>query len=457
MTATTRSARALDSAKRWGVTSGVLAFLATPRLRTDPHRPYQALLKLDRVHRSPLGIWVLSGHQEVAAALRHPALGSDESKADLSAIRPAWAIKRLAPATPGPFHDLIPNLILFRDPPDHSRLRSLVNKAFTPKAVADLEQRIAQVVDDRLDRLAPKGRMDLLGDFAYPVPALIICELLGVPSGDHPFITAHAPALAARLDPSIFRSAATIAAADNATDELARYLTNLTDERRRTPRDDLLSALIAAQDGTDRLSHDELVTMAIFLLIAGHETTANLLGNGVFALLRHPDQLQRLRDDRSLDHTAIEELLRYDGPVQMAERITLDDVEICGNHIPKGRIIALCIAAANRDLAVFAEPEQLDVGRTPNPHLAFGSGAHFCIGAPLARMEARIMLRALLERLPELALADTKTRWRPSFTIRGLHQLDLRWRPKRQPMWDPTNQGQPTDCIQADADFRSRS
>ena len=143
--------------------------------------------------------------------------------------------------------------------------------------------------------------------------------------------------------------------------------------------------------------------------------------------MRHPHQLQRLRDDPSLDHTAIEELLRYDGPVQMAERITLDEVEICGNYIPKGRIIALCIAAANRDPTAFAQPEQLDVGRTPNPHLAFGSGAHFCIGAPLARMEARIMLRALLARCPGLALAETKVRWRPSFTIRGLHRLDLRW------------------------------
>lgn len=374
-----------------------------------------------------MGIWVLSGHQEVAAALRHPALGSDESKADLSALRPAWAIKRLAPATPGPFHDLVPNLILFRDPPDHSRLRSLVNKAFTPKAVADLEVRIGQIASERLDQFVAMGRMDLLADFAYPVPALIICDLLGVPSDDQPFITGHAPALAARLDPSIFRSAATIAAADNAAIELSRYLTNLIDQRRRNPQHDLLSALIDAQDGDDRLSHDELITMAVFLLIAGHETTANLLGNGVLALLRHPDQLQRLRGDPSLDHTAIEELLRYDGPVQMAERITLDEVEICGNYIPKGRIIALCLAAANRDSAAFAQPQQLDVGRTPNPHLAFGSGAHFCIGAPLARMEARIMLRALLDRLPGLALADSKTRWRPSFTIRGLHRLDLRW------------------------------
>ena len=427
MPVTTRSGSALDTAKRWGVTSGVLAFLAAPRLRSHPHRPYRALRRLDRAHRSPMGIWVLSGHQEVAAALRHPALGSDEAKADLSAIRPAWAIKRLAPAEPGPFRDLVPSLILFRDPPDHSRLRSLVNKAFTPKAVSELEERIGQIVNERLDRIEPTGRMDLLADFAYPVPALVICELLGVPNADHTFITRHAPAMAARLDPSIFRSAATIAAADNATVELSRYLTDLIDQRRRDPRHDLLSALIAAQDGTDRLNHDELVTMAIFLLIAGHETTANLLGNGVLAVLCHPDQLERLRDDPTLDHTAIEELLRYDGPVQMAERITLDDVDICGNHIPKGRIIALCIAAANRDATVFAQAQQLDVGRTPNPHLAFGSGAHFCIGAPLARMEARIMLRALLDRLPHLALADTKTCWRPSFTIRGLQRLDVVW------------------------------
>jgi cytochrome P450 len=197
--------------------------------------------------------------------------------------------------------------------------------------------------------------------------------------------------------------------------------------RRIQKGNDILSALLAVEEQGDRLDHDELVAMALLLLIAGHETTANLLGNGLLALLNHPEQWNRFKHDASLDHTATEELLRFDGPIQMTERITLDDTEIGDTRIPKGRIVILCLAAANRDSAVFKDPDSLDISRDPNPHLAFSAGAHFCLGAPLARLEARLALRAIAERLPNLKLKTTAMRWRPSFTIRGLKELRLTW------------------------------
>lgn len=267
--------------------------------------------------------------------------------------------------------------MLLRDPPDHTRLRSLVNKAFTPRAVASLEERIAKITHQRLDQVTHRGAMELMSEFAYPIPALVICELMGVPSSDHELI--------------------------------------------------ILSGLITAEQDGDRLGHDELVAMALLLLIAGHETTANLIGNGLLALLSNPGQWRRFGEDDTLDRSTVEELLRFDGPIQMVERIALADVDVGMAHIPKGRIAVLCIAAANRDPAVFAQPDVLDIGRDPNPHLGFGGGAHFCLGALLARLEARIALRALAERLPGLSIATRTPKWRPSFTIRGLRELPLSW------------------------------
>jgi hypothetical protein len=368
-------------------------------------------------------------------------MGSDEMKADISAIKlgPLKALvgaptraavagaQEQAPPPRSAFTRLFRELMLFRDPPDHTRLRSLVNKAFTPRAIGALEDRIAEITHQQLDSIMSRGSMEFLADFAYPVPALTICELMGAPPTDHSIIVKHAPALATGLDPSPMRTAAVRARADRAVEELSGYLDGLISARRREPGDDVLSALIAAEDQGDRLSHDELIATAMLLLIAGHETTANLLGNGLLALLRHREQWDRLRHDRSLDRSAVEELMRFDGPIQMTERISLADVEVGSAQIPKGRIVVLCLAAANRDPAVFQRPHQLDLGRDPNPHVGFGSGAHFCVGAPLARLEARVALRVLAERLPELRLAEERVRWRPSFSIRGLQALPLTW------------------------------
>jgi cytochrome P450 len=319
------------------------------------------------------------------------------------------------------------SLMLFRDAPDHTRLRSLVNKAFTPRRVAALEARVEEIVDRQLDHLTQTDSPEFMSQFAYPVPALVICELMGLPLADHTLIQSCAPALAARLDPSPMRNPAKLAAADQAVQQLSDYLLEVIAKRRADPGDDLLSGLITAEEHGNALDQDELVAMAILLLIAGHETTANLLGNGLVALLRHPEQWERLRADKSLDRPAVEELLRFDGPIQMTQRIALQDVEVGAAAIPSGSLAILCLSAANRDPAIFDQPRTLDLARDPNPHLGFGGGAHFCVGAALARMETRVALRAISDRLPHLSLAKQRLKWRPSFTIRGLRELHLSW------------------------------
>jgi cytochrome P450 len=321
--------------------------------------------------------------------------------------------------------------MLFRDPPDHTRLRGLVNKAFTPKAVEHLEAGVVEIVQRRLDELEPRGCMEFLTDFAYPVPALVICQLIGAPLADHSLISRHAPAIATRLDPSPMRNAEVELAADRAVTELTAYIEDLIATKRRSPGDDLTSRLLAAHDGEDRLDHEEVVSTLILLFMAGHETTANLMTNGLYALLTSPVQWRRYRDNPSLDRSAVEELMRYEGPIHMAERIALADTEVNGHSSPAGRIVILCTAAANRDPLVFERPEELRLDRDPNPHVGFGGGIHFCVGAPLARMEARIGLRQIADRLKELRVVEPTPRWRPSFTIRGLTELHLSWSGRR--------------------------
>ena len=409
----------------------LVAFVLVPRVRRRPHWQYRVVRAVDPVHRSPFGLWVLSRHTDVVAALRSPHMGNNEDEADMSALTPGPLgpfIKRQSAArVEGRFIEVIDQTMLFRDPPDHTRLRALVSKAFTPKRVEALAGRVRELVDELLDAPAARGHIELMREFAYPLPARVICELLGVPKEDERFIVAQAPALGTGLDPAPMRTPETVAAANDATEALVDYLDRLIAERRRTPTDDMLSALIAAEESGESLSHDELVSTILLLLIAGHETTANLIGNGMLALLRHPDQLARLRADarEELDRSAVEELMRFDGPIQMVERITLEPVVIGGREIPARRIVICLTAAANRDPAVFAEPRRLDLGRAPNPHVGFGGGAHFCLGAALARLEGRIAIGTLARRFPRLRLLDPTPEWRPSFTIRGLRRLPL--------------------------------
>lgn len=416
--------------RRWAVTAGLTGFVASPSVRRRPHQLYRALRSMDPVHESPFGIWVLSRHEDVAAALRHPLLGNDETKADFAALRGvrkatgALGRRQGAWSEGGAYGQVMHRLMLFRDPPDHTRLRSLVARAFTPRRVADLEGRVAEILDELLEKPAKRGRIELMRELAYPLPARVISELLGVPNEHESLITDVAPALAVGLDPGPMRTAESVAAADRATARLVEFLDELIHERKCAPGDDLLSGLIEAEDDGDHLSHDELVSTVALLLIAGHETTANLIGNSLYALLRDPASLELLRIDPSVDRLAIEELLRHSGPIQMAERITLESVTIAGVTIPAGRIVVPLIAAANRDPEVFKEPGRLDLSRDPNPHLAFSAGAHYCIGAALARLEGRIAVATICRRFPTLSVTGRPV-WRSSFTIRGLRELEL--------------------------------
>jgi cytochrome P450 len=360
-----------------------------PEFIEDPYPLYHRLRAEDPVHQSPLGLWVLSRYDDILMLLRDPRFGRRGFQALISA--------RFGRAGLGPS-------MLLQDPPDHTRLRTLVNKAFTPRVIEGLRGRIQQMVDALLDAAADRGEMDLIADFAYPLPVSVICEMVGVPAQDRDRFRHWSNDVARSLDALVLADPDVVARASAAGDAMNAYFRDLVAERRRAPRADLLSALIAVEEAGDRLSTEELFANVVLLLLAGHETTANLLGNGVLALLRHPEELLRLRRDPSMIESAVEELLRYDSPVQRVSRITNEDVTIGDRTIPTGSLVLALLGAANRDPAHFAGPDRLDLTREDNRHLAFGWGIHFCLGAPLARMETRIGLAAMLRRMRDVRL-----------------------------------------------------
>jgi cytochrome P450 len=308
------------------------------------------------------------------------------------------------------------------DEPDHRRLRNLVQKAFTPRRVEALAGRVQGLADGFLDAARPRGRMDLVGDYALPLPLSVICELLGIPGGDRPRFRRWARRILRRQT-----TLNTLLAAP-AVWSMLRYLRALFRERSARPADDLVTALVQAREGDDSLSEDELLAMVFILLIAGHETTVNLIASGTLALLENPAQLELLRREPARAATAVEELLRYTSPVETAtERYAREDITVAGVKIPRGEMVLAALASANRDAAHFERPDALDISRAPNRHLAFGHGIHFCLGAPLARLEGQIALLTLLRRMPALRLAvpKEKLRWRPLLALRGLEALPV--------------------------------
>jgi pimeloyl-[acyl-carrier protein] synthase len=385
-----------------------------PEFVADPYPMYHRLRSEDPVHQSPMGFWVLTRYEDVVAALRDPRLAKEAIASFVAA--------RLG-RTPSPVASLS---MLDRDPPDHTRLRSLVNKAFTPRVVETLRPRIQGIVDGLLDRAQSVGHMDLIEEFAYPIPVAVICEMLGVPVEDHERFKAWSADLARSLDALLLPPDSGVAERGLvARQALGSYFRELIAVRRKSPRNDMLSGLIAAEEAGDKLTEEELLATCVLILIAGHETTVNLIGNGTLALLRHPDQRRRLREDPTLIVTAVEELLRFDGPVQRTARIPTEDVTIGGHTIAKGEMVMPFIGAADRDPAQFPEPDRLDIGRTDNRHIAFGWGIHFCLGAPLARVEGQIALTTLVRRFPNLALATERPNYRQSLTLRGLEALPV--------------------------------
>ena len=382
--------------------------------REDPYPYYETYRGRDRLLRVDDTIWLSLGHADVTAMLRHPKLSSNESRATSEAGCP----------DPG----RLASSLLFMDPPDHTRLRRLVACAFTPKRVADLRTTAEAITAELLDETAAAGAsgdvVELIRSLAYPLPVRIICSLLGVPEADEATFTRWSRALARALDPSVLRSAEVDEAIADAETGLAAYLEDLLAVRRTRPGDDLLSALLDVEADGDRIASDEVVDLALLLLVAGHETTVNLIGNGVLALLHAPDQLSLLRRAPGLVAGAVDELLRFDSPVQLTQRVATEDLDLAGCSVRAGDEIMLVLGAANRDPLVFAEPNRLDVTRDARRHVAFGGGIHHCLGAALARLEGQVALSALLARFPYLQLAGEPVR-RPTFTLRGLESLPV--------------------------------
>ena len=398
----------------------LMELVATPEGRADPYARYATLRCLSPVHRSGFGFWVLTRYDDCQHLLRHPNVGKDFSQA-VSAL----GLSEEHQAEQAVFRDDHSNM-LFADPPDHTRLRGLASRAFTPRTVEALRPQVVALVDELIDGFGG-GEVDVMDALAFPLPVTVIGEMLGVPVEDRARFRPLVRASTALLELTITPEALTEATAASATME--QYFTELVAERRARPRDDLLTKLIHAEDEGDRLSEIELVSTAILLFAAGFETTTHLIGNGLLALLQHPDQLARLRHDRALVRPAVEELLRYDSPVQITARTAYEDIGIAGHTVPSGTTVLALLGAANRDPARFTDPERFDVGRSEGPALSFGSGIHYCLGAALARLEGQIVLDRLLERFATWELVGGQPQHRDSLTLRGLVDLRVRFTP----------------------------
>lgn len=384
----------------------------------DPYLQYRGLREHAPVYRHPVfGAWVLSRHEDITEVLKNGRFSVD---------RAAYAENDFM----NPFVDLEPGLknvivstLLMKDPPDHTRLRGLVNKAFTPRMVERLRPRVQEIVDGLLDELQAGGEVEFMRDFAVPLPIVVIAELLGVPPADREAFKQWSSVLAALLDP--ISSEHGLEELNPVFREMKAYFDALFEERRKHPQNDLVSALVAAEEEGDKLSSDECLATCALILGAGHETTTNLLGNSVVALLRNPLERKRLADDPNLIETAVDEFLRYDSPVQATDRVALEDLEIAGTPVKKGSFILLLLGSGNRDPAQFERAEELDLGRQDNRHLAFSQGVHFCLGAQLARVEAQVAIASLLQRFPDFRGPVDPPGWRRSLVLRGPETLPL--------------------------------
>ena len=391
--------------------------LASPAFKADPY-PFYARLRAEApVFRTILPdkqvAWLITRYEDVASVLKDERFSKDR----LTTLAAGQRVK--TPWIPGFAKPLARNM-LDVDGPDHTRLRALVHTAFTPRLIERLRERIHRLTDELLAAAERKGGLELVADFALPLPITIIAEMLGVPVQDrHRFHRWTNKVVAVSSGRDALTAIPSIWAC-------VRYMRKLIKARRAAPRDDLISALIQAQEAGDSLSEDELLAMVFLLLIAGHETTVNLIASGALALMQFPEQAGRLRQDPALSKTAVEELLRFTSPVQMAtERYAREDIKIAGTTIPRGDLVFAVIASANRDERQFDAPDTLEITRDLNRHLSFGQGMHYCLGAPLARLEGQIALPALLQRYPKLRLKTPNLQWRRGLILRGLEQLPL--------------------------------
>jgi cytochrome P450 len=403
--------------------------ISSSAFKANPHPFYARLRDEAPVHRITLGdkrpAWLVTRYEDVVTLLKDDRFAKDKRSAmsGIQLAREPWVPRMLKP---------LERNMLDVDAPEHTRLRGLVHMAFTPRLVENMRDRIQRLTDELLAEIQQRGRMDLIRDYALPIPTTIIAEMLGVPVSDRHKFHRWSNTIVSTV-PSRWG----ILAALPSLIAFLRYIRRLVRTRRAAPQDDLLSALVEAHLASDKLSEDELVAMISLLLIAGHETTVNLIGNGMLALMEHPQQMNRLRDDPALIKPAVEELLRYDGPVQTAtERYARDDVTIAGVTIPRGEMVFAVLASANRDERQFDHPDALDLTREPNRHLAFGQGVHFCLGAPLARLEGQIAINSLLRRIPDLRMVVPKPSLlrRPGLVLNGLKSLPVAFSRRQERM-----------------------
>jgi cytochrome P450 len=394
--------------------------ISSAAFKANPYPFFAQLRDVAPVHRITLpdkrAVWLVTRYEDVVTVLKDDRFAKDKR----SVLTPDQMAKE--PWIPS-FLKPIERNMLDTDAPDHTRLRALVHMAFTPRLVENMRDRIQRLTNELLDGVQLRGRMDLIRDYAMPIPTTIIAEMLGVPVSERHKFHRWSNTIVSTV-PSRWG----ILTAIPSLIAFLRYIRKLVRTRRVSPQDDLVSALVQAHEAGDELSEDELLAMISLLLIAGHETTVNLIGNGMLALMEHPQQMNRLRDDPALIKPAVEELLRYDGPVQTAtERYTRVDVTIAGVTIPRGEMVFAALASANRDERQFDHPDTLDITREPNRHLAFGQGVHFCLGAPLARLEGQIAINSLLRRIADLRLAVPRhaLRRRPGLVLNGLKSLPV--------------------------------
>ena len=400
------------------VQTGIVFNPMRRELRSDPHPFYRALREKDPFHRSYAADgWVLTRYADVEAVLGDRSFSSDERN-----LRrwPRLSARHRRAGLPDPYESGRASM-LRSDPPDHTRLRTLVSKAFTPRAIERVRPTVEKYVEETLGRVQTRRTLELVGDFAAPLPVSVIAEMLGVPVADRDRFRHWSDEAVRTLGDNTLEDRRRALAAMN---ELEAYIGAIAEERRREPREDLISALVRAEEGGDRLSRTELVMTCVLLLVAGNETTTKLIGNAVLALLANPDQLELLRREPERIPAAVEELLRYDGPVQLTSRMVLEDREFRGHRLRRGQQLIVVLAAANRDPERFQEPDRLDVTRPDVRHLAFSHGLHFCLGAQLARLEASLALEALVTRFPGLR-RDGPVVWSDNTILRGPRVLPL--------------------------------
>ena len=390
-----------------------------PAFIADPYPFYHKLRALAPVWQSPLGMWIVTRNADAAVVLKDRRFGKNYAGSIIKSYGPD-AMNEPARASLG-------RTMLVLDPPDHTRLRGLVTKAFTARRVEDMRPRIAAIVDQLIDRVEVQGHMDVIKDFAHRLPIIVICDMLGIPAEDQEQFFERSRVNGRLIDP-VPMSREELDVANANTLETNAYFESLFERRRREPRDDLTTKLVHAEEEGDRLTSDELTANVGLLFAAGHETTANLIGNGLLALHRNPDQWDMMQADPSLIPNAMEELLRFDSSVQLTGRSTNTEVELAGVKIPAGESVVCFLGAANRDPAVYPDPDKLDITRKDIWPMSFGGGIHHCLGAQLTRIEAQEAFAGLLRRLPGLRLPEKDApQWRRSFTLRGLTTLLAVW------------------------------